>query len=760
MAWNAPSSKSIQNSIQDGIETKAGVGVGAPVSLQPGTLGRGYKDGWDIERAYKEGMQKATWVFRCIDAIAGNQARLPMVLRKDNSPSGEVVKQKNNNILNILNSKSNEGENSFIFRYRISAQLLMSTRGVFIEKIVGRSGEILALQLLPPQHTSPIPDARKFVAGYEVEVPGLGKQILSPDKVIWIRRPHPINPYLSMTPMEAAGVAIEIENLAKIYNRNFLLNDGRPGGLLVVRGEMDEDDKDELRSRFRGNLNRTGSTSVISADDGVDFVDTASSPRDAAYTEMRQITKEEILASFGVPESVIGNASGRTFSNASEEIRVFWMETMLPHLEPIARSLDDLDEKYYIDFDTSEVPIMIIAHQERMRYLKDEFSQGLISVNEYRAGRGLKTVKSELADSLLSNPNLTPIANTEKEFIPQDPNAVPGAAPGAVPGAAPDANGAYAQMGQAAAPGEAAPPPEPIISPEDQQILDPADQFAAEAITEEEINQIEDPAGQIAELATGKASSALTNELYFKSLEDDWEIKSEQSTERWGQIMTHAFERFFERQQRVVTEKALGAKARAALDKDELKVEMIFDENVWNRQLDDDLRPVISGMINEGIESTNLNIKAALSDKEISDLINQQVSRIKKINKTTKRDIAAALISASAMREDKYGTLKAALTAIFAGAFNSRSQEIAEQEAQTAINGGVFLAAVKSNAGSKQWVSRKDANVRSAHRELHGDTVAVGDSFKVDGMSIRFPGDPIAPANLTLGCRCKLRFRP
>ena len=771
MAWNTPSSKSLQNAAipQEGISTKAGVGVGAPVALQPGLVGRGYKDSWDIERAYREGMQKATWVFRCIDAIAGNQARLPMILRKDNSPDGEVLKKKNNELLTILNSKSNEGENSFIFRYRMSAQLLMSTRGVFVEKIVGRDGAIKALQLLPPQHTSPIPDARNFVAGYEIEVPGMIKKVLSPDKVLWIRRPHPLNPYLSLTPMEAAGVAIEIENLAKIYNRNFLLNDGRPGGLLVVRGEMDEDDKDELRSRFRGNLNRTGATSVISADDGVDFVDTASSPRDAAYTEMRQITKEEILAAFGVPESVIGNASGRTFSNASEELRVFWMETMLPHLEPLARAMDELDDKYYVDFDTSEVPIMIIAHQERMRYLKDEFSQGLISVNEYREGRGMKTVKSDLADSLLANPNLTPIANTEKPF---DPNAQAGGAPGMPPGApgmppgapgmppgepgAPgaDAGGAYAQLG-----GEGAAPPADMGG----QVEDPAAQFAAQAAAapEPEIDIIEDPAQQFAEQADGQASAPV-NELNFKSLDDEWESKAAQTSDRWGQIMQHSLDRFFERQQRVITEKALGAKSRAALEKGELKIESIFDDAVWNKQLDDDIRPVISAMIQEGAESTKIKFKEddGITDAEIDKLIEDQLGRVKNINKSTKREIAAAIIASSAMREDRYGTFKAALAAIFAGALGSRSQEIAAQEAQSAINGGVFLAAMRGGKGSKQWVSRKDSKVRSAHKQLDGNKTKINQPFSVDGIAIRFPGDPVAPANLTLGCRCRLRFQP
>ena len=433
MAWNSRNTKGLNPS-----ETKAAtLGPGAPVAQNPSMQGRGYKDSWDIERAYREGMQKVTWVSRCIDAISGNQARLPVILRKDNSPNGEIYTKKHE-ILNLLNTKSNIGENSFIFRYRLSSQLLMSSRGVFIEKIRGRNGQLIALNLLPPQHTSPIPDVKKFVSGYEVLMPNGGKIIIPPEDVTWIRRPHPLDPYLSMTPMESAGIAIEVENLAKLYNRNFLLNDGRPGGLLVLRSEIDDDDKDELRSRFRGNINKTGSITVISSDDGADYIDTSSSPRDASYIEMRQITKEEILSAFGVPESVIGNAAGRTFNNAAEELRVFWMETMMPHLEQIARALDELDEEYYIDFETGNIPILIIAKQERERYSMDEFKGGLISINEYRTVTGRKTVESDIADSLLLSPNLAPVANTEKPFdaAQVQPVDMGAAQPGAPAGAA------------------------------------------------------------------------------------------------------------------------------------------------------------------------------------------------------------------------------------------------------------------------------------------------------------------------------------
>jgi hypothetical protein len=60
MAWNNFSHKSLQSP-----EVKSILTPGAPVAFNTGLAGRPYKDAWDIERAYREGMQKVTWVSRC-----------------------------------------------------------------------------------------------------------------------------------------------------------------------------------------------------------------------------------------------------------------------------------------------------------------------------------------------------------------------------------------------------------------------------------------------------------------------------------------------------------------------------------------------------------------------------------------------------------------------------------------------------------------------------------------------------------------------
>jgi hypothetical protein len=563
------------------------------------------------------------------------------------------------------------------------------------------------------------------------------KEYLKPEQVIWIRRPHPLDPYLSITPMESAGVAIEIENLAKLYNRNYLLNDGRPGGLLVVRGEIDDDDKDELRNRFRGNLGKTGATTVISADDGVDFVDTSASPRDAAYTQMRQITKEEILSAFGVPESAIGNAAGRTFSNAGEELRVFWMETMLPHLDSLARALDDLDERYYVDFDTSSVPILIVAKQERQRYLMDEFQQGLISVNEYRDGTGKKKVDSELADSLLQNPNQTPIANTEKPFKPEEQQPVDMAA------------GAAAPTG---------PPGLPMTSPEV-----PPEELAAAGIPATPAP--ESPETGAAPIPEG-ALSADFGGIEYKSadipFDDEWGVKAEQDSDRWTEILDRALERYYERQQRVISEKASGAKSRKAIAAKNLEIDSIFDSEVWAKQLNEDIRPMLKAIATDAValSAQRTNMPAEVEEAEVDKIVDEQVQRMEKANSTTKEEIAAALIIAMAMGddEDRIGLLKAALAAIFANLLGKRKRVIAEQEAQASYNAGTYLSGIQMGGGTKTWVTRRDSRVRGEHMLLHGKTVDMKNAFSVDGATLRFPGDPLAPIGLTINCRCRLKF--
>lgn len=91
----------------------------------------------------------------------------------------------------------------------------------------------------------------------------------------------------------------------------------------------------------------------------------------------------------------------------------------------------------------------------------------------------------------------------------------------------------------------------------------------------------------------------------------------------------------------------------------------------------------------------------------------------------------------------------------------SRAQRIAMTEATSAFNAGV-LAAAQALTGPdrplvKQWVTRRDTAVRSQHRDADGQLQLLDDPFDVAGVPMQYPGDPTAPPNLSINCRCVTR---
>lgn len=244
---------------------------------------------------------------------------------------------------------------------------------------------------------------------------------------------------------------------------------------------------------------------------------------------------------------------------------------------------------------------------------------------------------------------------------------------------------------------------------------------------------------------------------------EEIENKADSDTDRWTEILDRALERLFERQQRVVTEKAFGKKSLKALSSGVLTAEMFFDTEVWNKQLSDDIKPVIVAICNEAKDyvSSKTNSPAEIDEDELKQLTEEQIARMQQANQTTLEEIQSAVLVALASGddEDKSALLRLALVAIFINLLRKRRRAMAEHEAQTAFNSGVYLAGKDSGGLTKTWTTRRDSKVRTAHQFLDGKTVNFGEGFTVGGAMLRFPGDPIAPPSLTYNCRCRLRFR-
>jgi HK97 family phage portal protein len=683
-----------------------------------------YKDDWNVERGITDGLDRVTWVYKAVFAIASNAARLPIVQRKGSKRNSQVVED--SAILKILNKQTNIGQDAFNFRFMLSSQVLLSKRGAFIEIIRNRVGDVTALVLLPPQFTSPIPDKDKFISGFHVNYGAGQTRIVPAEDVIWVRIPHPLDPYRGQTPLESAGLAIEYDYYARVYNRNFVINDNRPGGILVVGGEIDDEQSEEIRRRFAGttgsNIGGAGRLTVMAADTA-QYIDTSTSQRDSQYNEARLQNKDEILIAFGVPESVIGNAADRTFANADVELDVFWRETMLPHLTLLEAALNKLDddESTYFSYDLSSVAILSRDDRDRASFHLDELKQGAISIDEYRLLTGREPVG---IDELLVPTNLSPVVLQTNSSI--DPNSAPNRNapellnPNQRPGRRPND-----------APDDAVPSGNTVNRPEN--VNDP--------------NPIPVNQPPMVERAQEVGETKIIDNLAEKRL---------RHLQRFQKSVALQSGALLKRQMRVTLEKANSKKIKEKWSEG-IKTEDIFDVDVWDKQLGFDARTSMAAIVMDGaieiLEDENLITDDDYS--KLNSIIDSKVDSLLAMNYAVKDQIDSILVAQSSMTHEEFVEK---LKGLFEETLPRKILIIAKNESVAGFNEAMIWAAKKMGFSKKTWVCVNDGNSRSSHDQIARTTIGIDEIFMIDGKSIGFPNDPLADFDLRVNCRCTLSF--
>jgi len=91
----------------------------------------------------------------------------------------------------------------------------------------------------------------------------------------------------------------------------------------------------------------------------------------------------------------------------------------------------------------------------------------------------------------------------------------------------------------------------------------------------------------------------------------------------------------------------------------------------------------------------------------------------------------------------------------------ARARTIAQTETTRAYGAGTLAAGMEQSRVTgrllrKRWDTERDERVRVSHRAVDGQVRDLGYPFYVDGFPMMFPGDPLAPPELVINCRCDL----
>jgi uncharacterized protein with gpF-like domain len=72
------------------------------------------------------------------------------------------------------------------------------------------------------------------------------------------------------------------------------------------------------------------------------------------------------------------------------------------------------------------------------------------------------------------------------------------------------------------------------------------------------------------------------------------------------------------------------------------------------------------------------------------------------------------------------------------------------------LGAGMEQSRVTGRMLRKRWDTEHDGRVRESHREVDGEIRELGMPWYVDGYPMMFPGDPMAPPESVINCRCDL----
>lgn len=154
------------------------------------------------------------------------------------------------------------------------------------------------------------------------------------------------------------------------------------------------------------------------------------------------------------------------------------------------------------------------------------------------------------------------------------------------------------------------------------------------------------------------------------------------SLQRWSAILNRALERTIERQQRVTLEKTNGAKAKKALQNGSLAIDMIFNTEVWDRQFEEDIRPVLSTIISDSSEYS----EKTLDQSDVVAQLGAQMQRFREVNESTYNALNSAYVTSLNVKDAEQRSIifKSSCVAIFSNILAKSVNEISSNEARRA----------------------------------------------------------------------------
>lgn len=362
-------------------------------------------------------------IFSCIDIWGKYFAKANFKLYyNDNDTIQEIKKHK---ILNLFNNP-NKYQTFWEIKYRI-AQHLAIYGNCYIYKMRDKKGEIQELHQLNPHFVKPviINNLSKPISHYEYYYYGGLKQLPIED-IIHIRYPDSDNPYVGKSVISNIMPLLEVEAFQLLYQRKFYKEGGFMGLTFVANEELSQQTFDRLKQELQNRYGGFNNAYKVAVLEKVQPIKSAYSMKDMDLTNVRPLTREEIMSAFQIPKILMGIGESINRNTADASIYQFTSGV----IDPLLSYVDDIFTKYLAsEFGTNYyIEHDIIAPKDieaNINYYREGLNAGWLTLNRVNEMEGFNKFDFPEADEPIIAVNRMPISylfNSAKEHLSNNIN--------------------------------------------------------------------------------------------------------------------------------------------------------------------------------------------------------------------------------------------------------------------------------------------------------------------------------------------------
>lgn len=193
----------------------------------------------------------------------------------------------------------------------------------------------LELWAIRPDRMTPVPHPEKFLSGFVYTGPG-GEQVpLQPEDVIWMKYPHPTDPYDGLGPVQTILTDLDATSQAAAWNRNFFANSAEPGGIIEFPERLTEPEFNEFTERWREQHQGVANAHRVAILERGTWKDRVISQRDMQFVELRKLSREVIREAFAMHAHRLGVSEDVNKANAEAADVSFGKWLVRPRLQRI-----------------------------------------------------------------------------------------------------------------------------------------------------------------------------------------------------------------------------------------------------------------------------------------------------------------------------------------------------------------------------------------------------------------------------------------